>query len=147
MLKGLCQRHSLSSIDADYAGDGADDDLVDVVFSQQSLPLFQDEADKIDGFGDLLVVNFHGLAQFLRAFVCVLLDAFEYGLSLVGVASLREQLIASLVVPDLLDQYAFLEVIKVDFDVFRHFCVDAEPVYRYLALDYADPEDLAVQFV
>jgi hypothetical protein len=77
----------------------------------------------------------------------VLLDAFEDGLGLVGVAAFGEQLVARLVVPDLLDQYAFFEVVEVDLDVLGHFGVESEPVDRDLALDNADPEELAVVLV
>ncbi len=147
VLEGLSQRHGLRAVDAHDAGDPADDDLVDVVVLEQRLPLFQDETDQVDGFADLLGLDFHGLAQLLGPLVCVLLDAFEDGLGLVGVAAFGEQLVARLVVPDLLDQYAFFEVVEVDLDVLGHFGVESEPVDRDLALDNADPEELAVVLV
>jgi len=62
VLESLGQGHSLGSIDADYACDCADDELVDVVILHQGCPFLQNETDQVDDLTDLLVLNFHGQA-------------------------------------------------------------------------------------
>jgi len=77
----------------------------------------------------------------------VLLDSLQKGLALVAIPIFCDEVVACPIIPNLLNQNSFLQLVEINRDVSRHICVFSDPVDRNLTLDDSYSENFAVGLV